>query len=401
MFVGFNLMQQGADVIRIAFTLIGGKNWTGGYNYLLNLVRALSNHAADRVQSVVFFGMDMSEEDALPFQAFTGVQVVFDQVFNEAMKGARLRQAILLGVDQAAANVFFNNAIDVVFEPAQYYGWRFPVPAVAWIPDFQHRYLKHLFDFKTYWKRELGFRAQIGSGRHIMLSSNDAQQDCERFYPSTRTRTHVVRFAVPATRGMDFQTARIIADAYGLPTHFFFLPNQFWKHKNHECVIRALGLLKKQGRDLVIAATGKQMDPRDADYFPSLMHLIDSSGLRENFRLLGLIPHEHIAALMRSCAALINPSTFEGWSTTVEEAKAMGTPMILSSLRVHQEQSQNAYFFDMTSPQQLANILSKFQPLDESVRMQMNIEAARQAEFDTKIFADEFAKLMTLSVRKK
>jgi glycosyltransferase involved in cell wall biosynthesis len=66
--------------------------------------------------------------------------------------------------------------------------------------------------------------------------------------------------------------------------------------------------------------------------------------------LLGLIPHEYIPALIRSCAALINPSTFEGWSTTVEEAKSMGTPMILSSLRVHREQSEDALFFDAASP---------------------------------------------------
>lgn len=388
-------------MIRVAFTLIGGKNWTGGYNYLLNLVRALSEHASGRVQPVLFFGADIDEKDAAPFDTIAGAEVIRSALFDEARKGKRLRQALLTGCDQVAATAFAAQDIDVVFEPAQFYGWRFPVPAVAWIPDFQHRYLKHLFDFKTYWKREIGFRAQILSGRHVMLSSDDAKQDCEQFYPNTRGRTHVVRFAVPPATAIDEVAARAVANGYGLPETFFFLPNQFWKHKNHECVIAALQLLKGKGREVVVAVSGKQADPRDSEHFPRLQHLIESGDLAQNFRLLGLIPHAHVPALMRSCAALINPSIFEGWSTTVEEAKAMGTPMILSSLRVHREQSEDALFFDATSPGQLAGILESFSPVGTEERLSMNVSAAQRASAGMKIFADEFVGLMKLSANHK
>jgi glycosyltransferase involved in cell wall biosynthesis len=386
-------------VIRVAFTLIGGKSWTGGYNYLLNLVRALSEHATGRVQPVLFFGNDLDEADVAPFAHVAGAVVIRDAVFDEVRKDARLRQALITGCDQAAAKLFSMHGIDVVFEPAQFYGWKFPLPAVAWIPDFQHRRLKHLFDFKAYWNRELGFRAQILSGRHVMLSSNDAKQDCEHFYPRTRARTHVVRFAVPAENTVDAVAARAVADSYGLPEFFFFLPNQFWVHKNHMCVIQSLQILKARGRQVVVAASGKQMDPRDTGHFPMLEKLIESSGLKDNFRFLGLIPHAHIPALMRSCAALINPSRFEGWSTTVEEAKAMGTPMILSSLRVHREQSQEALFFDENSPEQLANILDDFIPLGSQERALLSESAAELAATKMQIFADEFVKLIELRVK--
>ena len=388
-------------MIRVAFTLIGGRNWTGGYNYLLNLVRVLSDLASERVQPVLFFGTDIDEQDAAPFDTIAGPEVIRSAVFDGARKGKRMRQALLTGCDQAAATAFAAQGIEVVFEPAQYYGWRFPVPAVAWIPDFQHRYLRHLFNFKAYWKREIGFRAQILSGRRVMLSSEDARQDCERFYPSTRGRTHVVRFAVPPATAIDAVAARAVADGYGLPASFFFLPNQFWKHKNHECVIGALRILKARGREVVVAVSGKQFDPRDPEHFARLQLLIESSGMEQNFRLLGLIPHEHIPALMRSCAALINPSTFEGWSTTVEEAKAMGTPMILSSLRVHREQSEDALFFDATSPGQLASILERFLPAGTEERLSMNVSAAQRASTSMKMFADEFVGLLKLSANRK
>ena len=120
-----------------------------------------------------------------------------------------------------------------------------------------------------------------------MLSSDDARNDCERFYPSTCGRTHVVRFAVPFSSAIDATSARVVADGYGLPETFFFLPNQFWKHKNHECVIRALQSLKARGREVVVAVSGKQSDPRDPEHFPKLQRLIESSGLRAKLPVVG------------------------------------------------------------------------------------------------------------------
>lgn len=52
-----------------------------------------------------------------------------------------------------------------------------------------------------------------------------------------------------------------------------------------------------------------------------------ASGVDSNFRHLGLIPYNDVFALNAACDALMNPSKFEGWSTPVEEAKALGTPL--------------------------------------------------------------------------
>ena len=41
-----------------------------------------------------------------------------------------------------------------------------------------------------------------------------------------------------------------------LPQRYFYLPNQFWRHKNYQPVIDALGLLKRRGFDAVVAASG-------------------------------------------------------------------------------------------------------------------------------------------------
>jgi hypothetical protein len=62
---------------------------------------------------------------------------------------------------------------------------------------------------------------------------------------------------------------------------------------------------------------------------------------------------------MHHAIAVLNPSLFEGWSTTVEEAKAQGKQMILSSLPVHMEQAQEhrARFFYPEDSGALAKLL--------------------------------------------
>ena len=72
-----------------------------------------------------------------------------------------------------------------------------------------------------------------------------------------------------------------------------------------------------------------------------------------------MIPLAHVYALLRACTALLNPSAFEGWSTTVEEAKSFGVPMMLSDIGVHREQTGGAArYFDLNDAPALADHLA-------------------------------------------
>ena len=49
---------------------------------------------------------------------------------------------------------------------------------------------------------------------------------------------------------------------------------------------------------------------------------------------------------------------FEGWSSSVEEAKILGTQLILSEIKLHREQAPQAKFFDPDSASDLAEALT-------------------------------------------
>lgn len=80
-----------------------------------------------------------------------------------------------------------------------------------------------------------------------------------------------------------------------------------------------------------------------------------------------MIPLPHVYALLRASTALINPSRFEGWSTTVEEAKSFGVPMILSDIDVHREQSSGAArYFGIDDPVLLADHLMEVSKMNNA-----------------------------------
>ena len=384
-------------LIRVGFTLIGGSAWTGGVQYLRNLIEALLTYASKRVTPVLFVGEDVSAEGLGDLPELPGLTLVRSVAFNTSTRHGALLRTLLTGRNAAAATAFDTQRIDVVFESAQFFGSRLQQPACAWIPDFQHRHLPHLFSRMARFNRELGFRAQIRGRRVIVLSSESARHDCEQFHPRTVGRTRVLHFSVPAPQPITPMDAQAVARAYDLPAKFFFMPNQFWQHKNHRLVVDALALLKSRGiTDIVVAASGKTLDPRSPGYFADLQSRIAAAGIESQFRVLGMIPRNHLGALMRACTALLNPSLFEGWSTTVEEAKSQGTPMLLSDLDVHREQAgESARFFERHSAVSLADAMTAFLAASESARAAAEQAAfastpARQTEF-----AQRFADIVT------
>ena len=381
--------------MRVAFTLIGGGKGTGGYNYLLNLLRVLCLYEAGRVAPVLLLGTDVALDEAAPFETMAGLKVVRSPVLDHARGSRSLALSLFGGVDRALRGLFLAQQIDVVFESAQFFGWRLGLPVIAWIPDFQHRHLRHMFTPRGYWKREVGFLAEIAAGRTLMLSSNDARADCERFYPATIGRTRAVRFAVPAREALSRADARAVADSYDLPEHYFFMPNQFSKHKNHGLVLDALAILKARGVGCVIVSSGKQADERHPGYFPAFRARLEASGLQAQLRLLGMIPYADLAALMQASVALLNPSLFEGWSTPVEEARALGVPLVLSDLTVHREQAGvDAVYFERHSAAALADALQGFQPVPECDRAHLTTTAHAAAAGRVRRFAADFADLV-------
>jgi glycosyltransferase involved in cell wall biosynthesis len=382
---------------RVAFTVFGGDGWTGGINYLRNLLSALADLPSRPVEAVLFIAPETSVDSVailLPFLAQAPV-VVPGWGAGLGVRAARLLGSALLQRDAVSLRAFQAQRIDVVFQHAAWYGYRFPMPTLAWIADFQHRHLPQMFSAANRMKRDFGYAALSRCATRLMVSSDDARQDCERFFPSSHGRISVLPFCVtppdPA-RQLDPQEVRRLHD---LPERFFYMPNQLWRHKNHLAVIEALRLLKQRGESIVVACTGKAADSRNPEHPAQVLALVKQYGLENEFRFLGLVPYEHVMPLARAAIALINPSLFEGWSTTVEEAKSLGVPMLLSGIGLHREQAGDlARYFDPHDAEDVADCLSTAWRELPAVSERFDAEGQALALYRTKrlAFAETFSK---------
>jgi glycosyltransferase involved in cell wall biosynthesis len=174
----------------------------------------------------------------------------------------------------------------------------------------------------------------------VLVSSRSGADDLRKFYPTATAKTYIWRFA------SNLDSAAVApADprpAFDLPERFLFAPNQFWKHKDHLTLFRAIAILRDRGIDAAVACTGRAIDVRHPAYMDELKAFIADNRLADHIRLLGVVTPDVLLNLFRYSLAVVQPSLFEGWSTVVEDTKALGRPIFLTGLPVHREQATDA-----------------------------------------------------------
>ena len=330
--------------VRVAF-MIGsdGSSWTGGSNYLSNVLGAIAQLDDRRIETVLF--VPPEADDAL-LTRFPADHIVRSTIVKPRSP-LRLAGKVLermTGRNHVMEAVLRRHHVDVLSHVAPL-GPRSTARVLSWIPDFQERHLPDFFAADEVARRETGYRAIVAGATRIILSSEDARADLATLYPQAVDKARVLRF-VAMTKGTTDDRSGHVADTYGVDGPYFYLPNQFWIHKNHAVVVAALAILKARGVPATVIATGSTNDYRHPDFFDRFRQSVVDAGVEDRFRIAGLVPFEDVGALARHSVALINPSLFEGWSTTVEEAKSAGKRILLSDIPVHREQApeRGAYF---------------------------------------------------------
>ncbi|MBK8085089.1 MAG: hypothetical protein IPK28_15385 [Devosia sp.] len=273
--------------MRAAFPLLGRGGWTGGYVYLKNTLGLINSRLTAEIEPWVFLSPEEERKFGAELQPLVGGRVIVDPAISVSGRGPSLARAIVTGRDAALERLLLAAGIDVAFESASFYGARFAVPTISWIPDFQHRHMPEMFGRLNWWRRDLGFRMQIRSGRAVMLSSRTALADLERFYPEARGRGQVVRFAIDVDPAPYLGRGEEMRATYALPERYFFMPNQFWRHKNHSVIVEALGVLRAAGRLAAlppVILTGQPKDARNPAHFENLMARATVLGVNSHFR---------------------------------------------------------------------------------------------------------------------
>ena len=280
---------------------------------------------------------------------------------SRALRGeARLRKLLRLRGDSDLFGLAQHNSINVLLPLLDLPPWRIVPGTIGWIPDFQHLHLPQFFGPQDLQQRNATFRRLAEKATVVMLSSEAAHDDFAQFAPDHAGKARVIPF--PSLLAFDDLNDDPVAtrNKFNLPEKFALVANQFWAHKNHALVVQALAQLKSTGLRVSVVMTGLPSDHRDPanKNFSALLQAIAAAGLNDQITILGLVPYNDLVNLMRTATLIIQPSRFEGWSTVVQDAVALGRPLLCSDIAVHREQVPRALgFFPTDRADVLAELL--------------------------------------------
>jgi glycosyltransferase involved in cell wall biosynthesis len=387
-------------LIKVGFWYDYGIVYAGGLNYFRNLLYAISLVENKKIIPYVFFGTDVDSKIIDDFRQYA--TVVQTPVLARKTLPWFIHRSLyrLFGVQWMVNAVLKKHGIGVLSHASMVSGTRRPYRLVTWIADFQYLHLPELFPGLDVGQKSAELNKLIGESDVVVVSSHDALKDFEAVAdPAFASKAKVLQFvSQPARQQSAAGTKEHLEQKYGFQGRYFFLPNQFWRHKNHEVVFEAISVLKQSGHDVLLLCTGWLRDPRfsKSEYVNKLQEIIDKHALKDNIRLLGSIDYSDVLALSRHSIAVINPSRFEGWSSSVEEAKSIGKRVILSNINVHLEQSPpGGVYFDPDDKEGLAHILKDaWDNWPDGVNPGYELEAAGKLEARTLAFGKKYLQII-------
>lgn len=253
------------------------------------------------------------------------------------------------------------HGISVLLPPGAVPDWTAGVKTIGWIPDFQHVYLPGYFTETERVHRDTAFRTLAQRADLVLLSSKTALDHFSTFAHDYERKARVVSF--PSIFAFEPPCADPSSSTrlYNLPDKFALVANQLWVHKNHEIVVAALSRLRRKGIRIPVVMTGLPADHRDPlnQRLSQLLQEVAQGDLTGQVTFLGQVHRKILIDLMRVATIIIQPSRFEGWSTVVQDAKALGRPLLCSDIPVHREQAPDAMgFFPCDEPEVLADLLA-------------------------------------------
>jgi hypothetical protein len=346
-------------MIKVGFIInFKSSKWLGGYNYYKNLFKCLDNFSDKKIIPVIITD---KKEELLQDEFISKLEIIETQLVSRSNLLRKIFNKILIIIFNK--NFYIDNFLEKndikILSHSGWIGKKSKILNYPWIPDFQELHLPENFSFLDKAIR----RARVFFCNHfstkILVSSNTVKRDLRSINIQAAKNSLLIKHSVDVPSYSELKPFSYLKKKYKIKSNYFFLPNHYWKHKNHLVVLKALFENIKKVKFQIIS-TGNFSDHRHPRYIKKIKNYILEKKLKNNYRMLNVIPYIDMVSLMYYSIALINPSKSEGWSNTVEQAKAMNKKIILSNIDVHIEQrDKNCIFFNPDDFKKLNKILNK------------------------------------------
>lgn len=255
--------------------------------------------------------------------------------------------------------------------------------------DLMHRYERDFPEVgKEYGLRERYYASNAKYAWCVMTDSNLGRKQFLESYADCmkRRKPHVavMPFTVPD------HIAECREEFLETPEKYVFYPAQFWKHKNHMNLIKAVKLVAEEINDIHLVLAGSEKNNMNA-----VKKYISENRLENYITIKGFVSNENIAYLYKHAVGMVMPSYFGPTNIPPLEAMALGCPVAVSNRYAMPEQVGSAgLLFNPDSPEEIAECIRKMWR-DDALRQRM-IEKGyeRAGRWTQKEFGERLKKIL-------
>ncbi|NMN67068.1 glycosyltransferase involved in cell wall biosynthesis [Candidatus Pelagibacter ubique] len=336
--------------------------WLGVSNYYKNFLNSINNIKNSKIKPIIITDYHFTKNEKLFFK---GVKIIKTHLVDRKSRGKKIINNLLISI--FGRNIFLDNFLKKnninIISHTSYLGKNSNIISLKWFPDFQEIHLPELFNSKQILARSYDIKMAAKHSTKIIISSTSVKNDLKKINNQAYEKGLIFKHVNEIIKPEKLKNYHYLKKKYSLKKKYFFLPNHFWKHKNHIVVLKALNQIKKK-LNFDIISSGNITDYRFPNHFEYLKNYIKEKKLENYFRILGVVPFEDVLCLMKYSVGVINPSLSEGWSNTVDQANCYGRKIILSDIKVHKEQKPfRGVYFKKHNHKDLASKLIKVSSL--------------------------------------
>jgi len=330
----------------------------GSFQYDQTILKAVFSLPSDRYKITVLYANDIwakylgktIRKQKTPFHA--GYERFLQFMIMSGIP-INLLRSIAGFLDSSVKMIeFYRPDLTVFSSQNAFRGYLVKGATLLTIHDLMHRYEKRFPEASGNGRsryREHHFAAICKYATGILADSDVGKQQIISSYSVSPGKIHVLPYtAPPYIREKENSTNH--DSHFDLPPKYLFYPAQFWQHKNHDKLLRALDLVRKEIPDIKLVLVGSQKNS-----YKSVVRLAKKLLLDDIVIFRQYIPDYDMPEYYRRARALIMPTYFGPTNIPPLEAFAVGCPVAISKIYgIPDQVGDAALLFNPESIQEIA-----------------------------------------------
>lgn len=259
------------------------------------------------------------------------------------------------------------------------------IKTILCIHDIQYTYLPENFSFINNESKDLKLKASVNSCTYLIAGTAYLAEQFRKYFKIEKNKIKVISEGVDLNKFKIKKNATRYVKNIKLPKKFIFYPAQFWPHKNHIMLLKAVSEIKNR-INLVFCGAKK-------NYYQTILDFIKNKKIK-NIYYLGSINDKELVKAYNLCSLVIVPTKEESSCMLLKESFAMKKKLLTSNTKVFIEYSKFFKFnlFDLHNKGDLQKKIKK-EYFSEVKKNKIDYNFKKVKEYSWENIAKNFLKL--------